>query len=253
MAEWKGGKLYLSQIDRLAGSWTQPNQAVPKDATSQAEYRYQERKRIVETLVANYLLLLEARARHLQLNDADVERLLSQAKGQFQSEEEYHRVHLNQVDIHAGEKRTLEDARALADKLYAEVNIKMATETDLEAKRNVMREYARTYSDSWEGQYNGGYMTPYLDIPSATEAFSVEFLDAAKRTAPGELSPVIRTREGFGFFLVKEQYPSVVHPFESDVIQNMLPNMMMKDLLETWREQLKKQYELKMYDDRMRK
>lgn len=309
VAEWDGGTIYLSQLDQLAGPWSSGEMGNVQDPGTLERMRYAERRRILDTLVGNYLLLMEARKRGLTLTEAEMADLPRKIKANFRTAEEYqaylekanqteedlievlynielgkkcvevkrqeiqsslngekmrgyydshlamftpsHRTHLNRVVIHAGDKRTAEEARALAERLRAEAAAEIESATDLEGKRNVMRRMARARSDGWDGQYNGGYLTLYLDIPSSKDAYSPEFIETARKLEPGVLSPVVPTKEGYGFFLVKEQFPSYTHPFDSEAIQNMLPNMILKEEMEAWRESLKDEYGLKLYYERL--
>lgn len=159
-----------------------------------------------------------------------------------------HRSFFNRVDIHVKDGRSLEEAKALAEKLCSEVAGKISSMTDLEEKRNVMREYAKNHSDSFEASYNGGYVTMY-HTPEFEEGFSLECMKTAKETPVGELSPVFRSKHGYGFLLPKTQIESFIHPFETEAVQKMIPSMILDEELKKWRDELKQKYELVIHEE----
>lgn len=159
-----------------------------------------------------------------------------------------HRSFFNRVDIHVKEDRTLEETKTLAENLHSQVADMIKSMTTLEDKRNVMRDMAKNHSDAFEATYNGGYVTMY-HTPEFEEGFSAECMQTAKETTVGELSPVYRSQHGYGFLLPKTQSKSFTHPFETEAVQKMVPNMMLEEEMFKWRDELKQKYELEVFED----
>ncbi len=89
VAEWNGGKLLLSDIDKILGP--QKDQLIV-NASDDAHIRdllLNKRKTIIKTLVDNYLLIQEAQARKLSLTEAQQENMIRGARSKYDSEEEY--------------------------------------------------------------------------------------------------------------------------------------------------------------------
>lgn len=161
---------------------------------------------------------------------------------------------VNQVDIWAGDKRTLEEAETFARELYKQVKegmgdaVKSATDP-LTAKRRVIQNCAYEHSDSGDGQYNYGYVTVYPETEEYKESYAPEYLEATLKCKVGELSEVVRTKNGYGFFLMMEQTLSKALPF--DAVEQMIPNMIIKMKMDEWRESLKKKYHVIFFDDNL--
>ncbi len=160
------------------------------------------------------------------------------------------RSELNRVDIRASEERSLEEAEKLAQKLYEEVRAKMGKCNSFDERRDVIQEYAYEYSDSAEAKYNSGYIVVYHNN-SAKETYSPELLETALKTPKGHLSPLIRTKYGFGFFLVKEKYESKVQPYDHPGIQKLVPNMYLKYNMDQWKNQLKQKFNFELFMDKL--
>ncbi len=89
VAKWDGGQLTLRQIDQFVLSNNNPAGPDIEDATLNKERIKQERRKVTETLVGNYLLILEARENGISLSNAEQEALLHKAKGNFESQDIY--------------------------------------------------------------------------------------------------------------------------------------------------------------------
>ena len=149
-------------------------------------------------------------------------------------------------------KRSLKDAEVLAQKLHQDVKEKIETKDTFKEKRKVIQDCAFQHSDATEAKYNWGYIVIYHDREKAPKSYTREFLEAAKTTPVGELSDVIRTKHGYGFFLVKNQFSSNTHSFDSDTIQKMLPNMIREEEMKKWHDELKEKFQFKGYYDRLK-
>ncbi len=304
VAEWNGGKLYLSQINKILEPRKRKLREVTQDENTIDQMIAKERPQIVETLVDNYLLLMEARDQDVILSPLDQDQIRKEIHSRFNTQEEYeaylkqsgdseeslfqvlanirigqkcvqneqkkvkkeitteymkayyeenkkmftppHRSAVNRIIIRENETRTLEEAEKLAKRLYNEVQEKINHLDTFDEKRKVMQEYAEKYSDAAEAKINYGFIYIYHD-DSAKESYTKEFLDELLRVKVGELSSLVRTKKGYGFFFPKEQIPSRANPFESKAIQRMLPNMILVERMKEWRESLKDKFNLHVY------
>jgi hypothetical protein len=158
---------------------------------------------------------------------------------------------INRVVIEAKEDRTLEEAKEMAVDLHAQVQALIAAATDFAGKRKVIQKYAYQYSDTPDGSYNYGYCILY-HLDGIEEAYGQEFVDEVLETPEGELSPVVSCVNGFGFFLVKEKESMGIQPFNSPPVQALLPQLIMQEKLESWRESLRENYQVKIYKEQFR-
>jgi len=145
VAEWTGGKLYLSQLDKMLEPRRRSLKAVTTDDTLLNKMLAGERRQVLDTLVDNYLLLLEAHARNLSLTNTEQEQVAREAHGQFNNEEEYQKylqqsgrseedlvrvlvnIRLAQKCMEDQRKRILESITPENQKKFYEENIKMFT------------------------------------------------------------------------------------------------------------------------------
>jgi len=304
LAEWMGGKIYLSQIDNiLKGRLAQ----IVQDATVDeriASILAKERQSTLNILVENYLLIQEAQARGLQLSDAQKETILKEFRGRFDTREEYEeslkqsgqteeelmkayyniqlgqmcvenereriaqsitpeilrtyydkhvqdrftppaRTDFNWVVIKKTEERTLDEARTLAYRLHNEVEAALQGKESLEDKRKVLQDCAYQHSDDFTGKYNYGNVNLYHGV-SGWEKYDPAFREElTQKTSPGTLSDMVKIDESsYGFFLVYNYIPTRISSFDSQTVQDMLPNMVLHEKLEEWRSELKKKYGL---------
>lgn len=158
---------------------------------------------------------------------------------------------INRVVIEAKDDLTLEEAKEKAEDLHAQVQALIASATDFTGKRKVMQEYAYQYSDTPDGSYNYGYCILY-HAEGIDKAYGAEFVAEVLKTAEGELSPVVAGVNGYGFFLVKEKQSVGVQPFDAPPVQALLPQMMMQERLEAWRETLRETYQVKIHQEALR-
>lgn len=114
-----------------------------------------------------------------------------------------------------------------------------------------MQQYAYQYSDTPDGSYNYGYCILY-HAEGIDNAYGAEFVAEVLKTPEGELSPVVACVNGYGFFLVKEKQSVGVQPFEAPPVQALLPQMMMQERLEAWRESLRDTYQVKIHQEALR-
>ncbi|MGC9326159.1 MAG: SurA N-terminal domain-containing protein [Candidatus Hinthialibacter sp.] len=310
-AKWNGGKITLAQIDNIIGPGLAEFVRFVTDEVKLEETLLQKRRSVLDTLVENYLLIQEAHARGLELSEVQKEQILKEARGKFNTEEEYLRelqkagqtedefiailtnIHLgrrcvedqqeriretvnseslrafyeehitdrftppartdiNWVVIEANEERTLNQAKALAEKLQAEVSEKMNGLEKLEEKRKVIQDCAFQYSDHFTGKYNYGYMNLY-HRGEGWESFSPEFKnEISEKNKPGDLSGAVPIEDNsYGFFLVVNSIESFVSPFDSPAVQKMLPNMYIHEKMEEWRQSLKDRYQLKIFEENL--
>lgn len=309
LAEWKGGKITLAQIDKIS----LPAMALYiKDVTDESirfELIKKKRRSDLDLMVENYLLIQEARARNLQLSDADKEKILKEMRGKFNTKEEYEaelkksgqteegllqiftninlgrmcveneqkkiqatitpqvlkdyynahiqdkfsppaRTDINWVVIKKTDRRPLDEAKLYAEKLYAEVRSKVEKLEKLEEKRKVLQDCAKEYSDDFTGKYNYGFLNLYQRGEGWDELDPAFRAEIEKRKKPGELSDVVKIDDqSYGFFLVYYVIGASVTPFESQSVQDMLPNMYILEKMDQWRRQLRKNYELKIYEE----
>ncbi|MGI6456748.1 MAG: peptidyl-prolyl cis-trans isomerase [bacterium] len=305
VASWDGGFISKTQLDQIMEPrvshlcMTVPNEEVFLTALEQ------QTKNMVQTLVDNYLIVMDAQRRGIELSAAEKEHVLKQVKGKFNTEEEYKRslensgqseeqlikvlatlelskkciqeqqqkifnettpevmqayyedhidmftskarTDLNRVVVTFGENRSQEEAEVYAHALYDEVRDQVERAITFKDKRKILQNYARFYSDSWEAGYNYGYANIY-HLKDSKE-FSPEFLKAAEETEIGELSGVVRNHNSYLFFLVKDKQLSITYPFDDDVVQKMVPNMIMQDEMKAWIEQLRKDFNVRMYEE----
>jgi len=161
------------------------------------------------------------------------------------------RSDINRIEIRWGEKRTEEEAKALAGKIYGEVRSKIDGLSTFEEKLKVMQEYADKYSDTSDAKYNWGYVLIYHD-KNAAKVFSQELLDEITRTPVHQLSQLVKTNMGYAFFVVRDKYESQQHDYNHPAIQNMLPNMYMSVKMEEWRESLKKKFGFRLIEENLK-
>lgn len=161
------------------------------------------------------------------------------------------RSSVNRVVIEQNDKRSLQEAKDLADSLYAQVKEQIASATDFAGKRKVLQQFAYKYSDTPDGSYNYGYCIIYHTQGMET-AYGKEFLEEVLKTPVEELSSVVPTLNGYGFFLVKDKTPSTIQPYDSKTVQTMLPQMMKKEKLEQWRNELHEKYHVRILEDNLR-
>ncbi|HOJ59458.1 MAG TPA: peptidylprolyl isomerase [bacterium] len=304
--EWDGGRITLSQIDNILGPRMAQIIEYASGTARLEEILAAERRKTLDVLLENYLLIQEANARHLSVTPARQDELVRGFRGRYETAEEYENAlrqagqseagltqilsnielgrlciedeqkkikesitpeamrefydqhteeyctqpgysKVNWVVIQAGEKRTLEEAESVARRLHAEVKEKLAGLIgDVTAQRKVLQEYAKEYSDDFSGKYNYGYLFLYHKDPWWSQ-YTQAFRDQVMKCEVGDLSEVVPVLENrFGFFLVFEKALSVVQPFESEPIQSILPNLMLKLRMDDWRENLKKKYNVKL-------
>lgn len=312
-AEWDGGKIYLSQIDNILAPRMAQIVEYASGTTRLEEIVASERRKTLDVLLENYLLIQEAFARRLSVTPAKKDELLRGFRGKYETEEQYKNAlrqagqteaglaqilsnielsrlciedeqkkiqqsitpevmrafydqhteeyctqpgtsKVNWVVIQAGEKRTLEEAEGLARKLHGEVKEKIAGLVgDVTAQRKVLQEYAKNYSDDFSGKYNYGYLFLYHKDPWWS-SYSQAFRDQVVKRGVGDLSDVVPVLDNsFGFFLVFDKTPSVVQPFESDPIQSILPNLMLKLKMDEWRDRLKEKYRVKLHEESLKR
>ncbi len=89
VAEWRGGKIYLSQIDMVIRKRVQYYIQSGKEDALVKKFIENERQKTLNTLVDNYLLLLEAQERNVTVTPAEQEQYLREFRGNFNTEEEY--------------------------------------------------------------------------------------------------------------------------------------------------------------------
>lgn len=184
------------------------------------------------------------------------------------------RSDINRVVITFGDHRSESDARALAEELFQKVerdvqwaSLQMAlhrlavhlafclqvndiyAETEFKARRKVLQDCAMEFSESFEAQYNYGYVTLYHKHPGSEKEYDEDFLVETQMYKSGELSQVVKNKNNYVFFMAINQFPPVTMPFEADTVQNMLPNMIMTEKMEAWRQHLREKYNLKIYED----
>lgn len=312
-AEWDGGRISLSQIDNILAPRMAQIVEYASGTARLEEIVASERRKTLDVLLENYLLIQEAFSRKLSVTPAKKDELLRGFRGKYETGEQYQNAlrqagqteaglvqilsnielsrlciedeqkkiqrgitpevmrefydqhteeyctqpgtsKVNWVVIQAGEKRTLEEAESLARKLHGEVRQKIAGLVgDVTAQRKVLQEYAKNYSDDFSGKYNYGYLFLYHKDPWWSQ-YSQAFRDQVVKCGVGDLSEVVPVLENsFGFFLVFEKTPSVVQPFESEPIQSILPNLMLKLKMDDWRESLKKKYHVKLYEETLKR
>jgi len=313
VAEWDGGKIYLSQIDNILAPRMAQIVEYASGTPRLEEIVASERRKTLDVLLENYLLIQEAFARQLSVTPAKKDELLRGFRGKYETEEQYSNAlreagqteaglvqilsnielsrlciedeqkkiqqgitpevmrafydqhteeyctqpgtsKVNWVVIQAGEKRTLEEAESLARKLHGEVKEKTAGLVgDVTAQRKVLQEYAKNYSDDFSGKYNYGYLFLYHKDPWWSQ-YSQAFRDQVVKCGVGDLSEVVPVLDNsFGFFLVFDKTPSVVQPFESEPIQSILPNLMLKLKMDEWRDSLKEKYHVKLHEESLKR
>ncbi len=313
VAEWDGGKIYLSQIDNILAPRMAQIVEYASGTPRLEEIVASERRKTLDVLLENYLLIQEAFARRLSVTPAKKDELLRGFRGKYETEEQYSNAlreagqteaglvqilsnielsrlciedeqkkiqqgitpevmrafydqhteeyctqpgtsKVNWVVIQAGEKRTLEEAESLARKLHGEVKEKTAGLVgDVTAQRKVLQEYAKNYSDDFSGKYNYGYLFLYHKDPWWSQ-YSQAFRDQVVKCGVGDLSEVVPVLDNsFGFFLVFDKTPSVVQPFESEPIQSILPNLMLKLKMDEWRDSLKEKYHVKLHEESLKR
>jgi len=313
VAEWDGGKIYLSQIDNILAPRMAQIVEYASGTPRLEEIVASERRKTLDVLLENYLLIQEAFARRLSVTPAKKDELLRGFRGKYETEEQYKNAlrqagqteaglvqilsnielsrlciedeqkkiqqgitpevmrafydqhteeyctqpgtsKVNWVVIQAGEKRTLEEAESLARKLHGEVKEKTAGLVgDVTAQRKVLQEYAKNYSDDFSGKYNYGYLFLYHKDPWWSQ-YSQAFRDQVVKCGVGDLSEVVPVLDNsFGFFLVFDKTPSVVQPFESEPIQSILPNLMLKLKMDEWRDRLKEKYHVKLHEESLKR
>lgn len=313
VAEWDGGKIYLSQIDNILAPRMAQIVEYASGTPRLEEIVASERRKTLDVLLENYLLIQEAFARQLSVTPAKKDELLRGFRGKYETEEQYSNAlrqagqteaglvqilsnielsrlciedeqkkiqqgitpevmrafydqhteeyctqpgtsKVNWVVIQAGEKRTLEEAESLARKLHGEVKEKTAGLVgDVTAQRKVLQEYAKNYSDDFSGKYNYGYLFLYHKDPWWSQ-YSQAFRDQVVKCGVGDLSEVVPVLDNsFGFFLVFDKTPSVVQPFESEPIQSILPNLMLKLKMDEWRDRLKEKYHVKLHEESLKR
>lgn len=311
LAEWMGGKVYLSQIDNiLKGRLAQIIQGAAMDERM-ASILAKERQSKLYVLIENYLLIQEAHARGLQLSDTQKETILKEFLSRFDTREEYeeslkqsgqteeelmkayYNIHLGQmcvanerdriaesitpeilrtyydkhipdrftpparsdinwVVIKKTEERTLDEARERAYELHKEVKAGLQGKESLEDKRKVLQDCAEQYSDDFTGTYNYGNVNLYHGV-SGWENYDPAFREElSKITSPGMLSDVVKIDESsYGFFLVYNYVPTRISSFDSQLVQDMLPNLVLHEKLEEWRSELKKKYGLIIHEENL--
>jgi hypothetical protein len=305
---WKGGSIYVSQIDRTLYQQYDVSQRLPMLASITEEKLFLERIRIVESLAENYLLILEAAAKGLAVSPAERDAFAKYIRGQYETAEEYenalaksnqtedevlnvmecmqlanqcgemqkkafyedltpekikafyeenidlyttvHRSAFNQVHIKTKEDRSLKEAEALARKLHSEVKEGMAQQETFKEKRRVIQECAKDHSDGSAAQYNWGYRTVYHD-KDEKQGFLKDYLQHVKEAEVGELSDVYPNTDGYAFFFVVEQVPSVVQPFDSPSVQKTIPHLIVEEKMEEWQGGLHEKYQLKIYEEHL--
>lgn len=316
IAEWDGGKLYLDQVDRIVyKNFAEAIQSVTGNPVLQERFIEQipaGRRETIKILADNNILIQEAKKRNLSLTPAQLDGLMKEFRGKFNTESEFRQalekngmneeqlrnyleeVHLarlcqedqmriikdsitpetmrefydkhvsdyftppgsisfNLVTISANEKRTLQEAKELAAVLYKEVQEKIEPLTDFDKKREVIQDYADRYSDHPSGPYNKGYLFYYTNGPEwESIKIAPEFRKEIILREPGELSNLVPFDEtSYGFFLVKEKTEPFVSPFELDVNQNMIPNMIFKEKWEQWYKELYENYHFKIHEEKL--
>ncbi|MEW6234166.1 MAG: SurA N-terminal domain-containing protein [Candidatus Omnitrophota bacterium] len=309
LAEWNTGKIYLSQLEKLAAPERERLQKLTQDEKLIDKALVKKRGEILVVLIDNYLLLLEAQDRKITVTEAEKEQLLRNAQSKFNTLEEYKnylkqtgqteeallrilaqtilgrkcmeqkseeiraamtdkelrkfyddnirlftsiaRSDINRVEVRWGEKRTEEEAKTLAEKIYEEVRVKLEPLSLFEEKLKVMQEYADKYSDTSEAKYNWGYIVIHHN-ENAPEIYSQALLDEIARTPIHEFSKLVKTNLGYAFFLVRDKFESQKHDYNHPAIQNMLPNMYMKKKMYEWQEQLMKKFDFRLIEENLR-
>lgn len=305
---WDGGQLYISEIDKILHGHFEVSQRTSTIPTLTGEMLSGERLRIIDAMIDNYLLMLEAYSRGLAVTPAEKEDVIRQIKSMFNTEEEYkknwqsygkseedflkvmtsrvlsekcvreqqeqykkeitpesmkayydqnismfttiHRSEFNEFAVRAIKGRTMEEAKALADKFHDEIKKKMDTFQTFDEKRKVIQESAFQNSDGDSAKYNYGYITLYQN-EKALDRYTQEFVDKLKIAPRGTLSEVMQNYDGYAFFFVKEQTPSVKHEFNTETVQKMVPNLILEKKMKDWKQSLKAKYHCKIYQENL--
>ena len=158
-----------------------------------------------------------------------------------------HRSEFNEFVVQAANGRSMEESRVLAQKFHDEIQENMDQVKTFDEKRKCIQETAFQNSDGKSAKYNYGYVTLYHN-EKALEGYTKEFTDKLKNAPKGTLSDVIQNYDGYIFFFVKEQVPSITHDFNSETVQKMVPNMLLEKKMKEWKQGLREKFHCKIND-----
>ncbi|MBD3267371.1 hypothetical protein GF373_11945, partial [bacterium] len=86
---WTGSRMYVSQVDTMLYNQMKVARRLDHIKAMEPEQLAEERMRIVNDLVGNYLLILEAYDSQLALSAAEKDQLMNHLKGQYENEADY--------------------------------------------------------------------------------------------------------------------------------------------------------------------
>jgi len=89
VAEWNGGKLFLSDIDKILGSQKEQLIANSSNDAHIRDLLLGKRQATIKILVDNYILIKEVNARKMSLTESQLEDVIREIRSKYDSEEEY--------------------------------------------------------------------------------------------------------------------------------------------------------------------
>jgi hypothetical protein len=90
-----------------------------------------------------------------------------------------------------------------------------------------------------------------IHVPQAWPSIGKEFSDATRQTPVGALSDIVPIPSGYAFFYVVQQSPGAVQPFENSIVQRLLPNLVLQDKYQQWRDRKWDEYKIEYHQDRL--
>jgi hypothetical protein len=186
---WDDGQVFISQIDKILYQQFETSNRLPSLPTLDMRGLGAERLRIADTLVENYLLIMEAYDQGITIDDAEKEALRKKIRGSFGSEEEY-RITLEQIG------QTEEDyIRVMASFHLADRCLKLQQTTIREA---ITEPKLADYYSRKLDLFTTKHVSQFNEV--AVNAGSVRSLEEAKKRADElyeEVARGMQSQEGF--------------------------------------------------------
>ncbi|MFH1741757.1 MAG: SurA N-terminal domain-containing protein [bacterium] len=157
---------------------------------------------------------------------------------------------LRRVCLLYGEKRTPDEASQELRELLTEVQKKFETVTDETGRVEIMMDMAYNRSETPDAQYSHG-LHNIIHVAKAWPYIGKEYSDITRQAPVGVLSDIVPIPSGYAFFYVTQQTPLFVHPFENPTVQRLLPNFIVGEKRDQWRQQKREEYNVKYFQDHL--
>ena len=143
------------------------------------------------------------------------------------------------------------EARARAEMFRTQAADLLSAATDTESRDDLFKPFIEEFSEDMLVPQNLANVNIYhrQGPDGPTPSFGREFMETARVTPEGELSPVARTHNGYGFMLVRMQQPEYIVPYEDSTVQLHIPKLIQQEGFEEWLDNLYREHNAVVYEE----